>query len=369
MKNSLYDRVTRKIIDEMEAGVLPWERPWTDGSVMEPARNALTGRRYSGINVLLLWDAVCERGFSTNRWMTFNQARKSAGGIRRHERATRIVFANRYLPRTERERVESGIISPQEAEVRFRMKAYSVFNLDQLNDPPPRLWPAPRKTEAMERFRSVDTLVRQNRAEIRSFGNDAYYNHERDFIVIPPVARFPHIDDYCATLLHELTHWTGHASRLRRGFGQEVSDGEYIREELIAELGAAYLSANFGIRPRARHSDYIAYWLAALRSDSRALFVAASCATQAADFLLDRGSGARQNPLSENSSCHQRRQRRSPRRTLSRSRRQADNAAAGLPSPSSTGSSTNSTPIHTRRPNNRTKAGVLRRRQSPQQKL
>ena len=291
MKNSLYDRVTRKIIAEMEAGILPWEKPWADGEVIEAARNAVTGRSYSGINVLLLWDAVCRQGFSTNRWMTFNQARRTAGGVRRHEKGTRIVFATRYVPRAERERVEAGIIPPHQAETRFHMKAYSVFNLDQVADPPARLWPIPRTAGASERCRSVEALAEGVGAEIRSRGNDAYYHHLEDFIAIPPMASFVEADDYCSTLLHELTHWTGHPSRLRRPFGHAVTDSEYIHEELIAELGAAYLSANYGIRPRARHSDYIAYWLAALRADSRALFTAARSRI--------RGSG-----LSAGTPCH-----------------------------------------------------------------
>ena len=288
MKNSLYDRVTRKIIAEMEAGILPWEKPWADGEVIEAARNAVTGRSYSGINVLLLWDAVCQQGFSTNRWMTFNQARRTAGGVRRHEKGTRIVFATRYVPRAERERVEAGIIPPHQAETRFHMKAYSVFNLDQVADAPARLWPRPRTAGASERCREVEALAEGVGAKIRSRGNDAYYHHLEDFIAIPPMASFVETDDYCSTLLHELTHWTGHPSRLGRPFGQAVTDSEYIHEELIAELGAAYLSANYGIRPRARHSDYIAYWLAALKADSRVLFTAARSASEAADYLLAR---------------------------------------------------------------------------------
>ena len=288
MGNNLYERVTREIIAEMESGILPWERPWSNGTVIETARNAVTGRNYSGINVLLLWDALCRQGFSTNRWMTFNQARVVADGVRRFEKGTRIVFATRYLPHTERKRIEAGIILPHEAEMRFHMKAYSVFNLDQIQNPPPRLWPRKREANSPERCQRIAALVLGNGADVRTGGNDAYYNHLEDFIAVPPIASFLEADDYCSTLLHELTHWTGHPSRLLRPFGHTVTDPEYIHEELIAELGAAYLSATYGIRPRARHSDYIAYWLAALRADSRALFSAARSATVAADYLLER---------------------------------------------------------------------------------
>ena len=291
MKNSLYDQVTRTIISEMESGILPWERPWADGKVVEPARNALTGRGYSGINVLLLWDAVCQHGFSTNRWMTFNQARRVAGGVRRHQKGTRIVFAARYLPRAEKKKIEAGVIQAHEAETRFHTRAYSVFNLDQIVDPPDRLWPNAPRAESPARHEQVSGLARSVGAVIRIGGNDAYYHHLEDYIAIPPTASFLKSDDYCSTLLHELTHWTGHESRLHRPFGQVVTDAEYIHEELIAELGAAYLSANYGIRPQARHSDYIAYWLTALRTDSGALFRAAKSASDAADFLLMRAEG------------------------------------------------------------------------------
>ncbi len=293
MNKNLYEDVTRRIIEEMEAGSLPWERPWTDATVIETARNALTGRAYSGINVLLLWNSACERGFATNRWMTFNQAQRSAGGVRKYERATRIVYVNRYLPRPERERIEAGLIAPHEAELRYHMRTYSVFNLDQVRDAPARLWPAPVEAAPDRRREAAEALARKNRARVRCFGNEAFYDHQRDFIGLPPVGRFPESDDWCATLLHELTHWTGHPSRLRRSFGHEVSDPAYIQEELVAELGAAYLSAGFGIRPRARHSDYLAYWLAVLRADSRALFRAASCATRATEFLLSGGGATR----------------------------------------------------------------------------
>ena len=292
MTASLHDEVTRSIIREMESGVLPWERPWRSGGVIESARNAATGRCYTGVNTLLLWNAVSRHGYACNRWMTFRQARAAAGGVRRKERGTRIVFASRYLPREERARVESGAITAEQAATRFHIRAYHVFNLDQLRDPPRHLWPRPEAAAPPARCRRATSLADRAGAEIRHGGDDAFYHHGEDYIAMPAPGSFVEADDYASTLLHELTHWTGHASRLDRPFGRAPTDRAYIREELVAELGAAFLSAEIGIRPRARHSDYIACWLAELRADSRALFRAARRASEAAAWLRDGPAAA-----------------------------------------------------------------------------
>jgi len=292
MPNDLYEDVTRNIIAEMEAGILPWEKPWGEEGTVEPARNAVTGRHYSGVNTLLLWQAVSEKSFSCNRWVTFNQANRFAGGVRRGARSTRIYFAKPYVPREERDRVAAGTVPADAAETRFHLRFYAVFNLDQTRKPPARLMQPSGERGLDGRLQAVQDLAERNKAVIQNHGEDAYYNHAGDFIVMPPLTRFRRSDDYCATLLHELTHWTGHAERLHRKFGGEISGESYVMEELVAELGAAYLSANFGIQPRARHSDYIGYWLASLRDDSRALFRAARLASQASDYLLGETTAA-----------------------------------------------------------------------------
>ena len=286
MGNTIYDRVTQQIIAEMEAGSLPWERPWSETGSVEAARNATSGRRYRGINVLLLWDAVDRHGFSCNRWLTFNQAREHTGGVRKGSRGSRIVFATHFIPKEERKRIEVGKISAEEARRQFHLRNYSVFNLDQCREVPQRMRPESGTPEPEEQQKAVEALMAQSGAEIRIGGSEAFYHHTQDYIVLPHFACFEKTDDFYATALHELTHWTGHRTRLKRKFGPRPPHKNYVTEEMIAELGAAFLCAEFGIRPRSRHSDYLAHWLAVMRADSRAIFSCAGKASDAADFLL-----------------------------------------------------------------------------------
>ena len=286
MNASVYQRVTERIIREMEAGVLPWEKPWSDPRIVEVARNAATGRRYTGINVLLLWDAAHRQGFGCNRWLTFNQARVVAGGVRKGARGATVVFATNYVPRSERRRVEAGEITLEEAQIRFHLRTYTVFNLDQIHQVPDRLRPGVADEAPQEGFEDAERVIRGSRARIECGGDDAYYCPESDLISLPLRASFQKPDDFYATAFHELIHWTGHPKRLNRSFGTSFDDQVYIREEMIAELGAAFLGAHARVHPRSRHSDYIAFWLSALRADPCAIFVAARHASEATEYVL-----------------------------------------------------------------------------------
>lgn len=305
---SLYDEVTNRIIVELEAGRFPWVQPWSSTTASPGLpRNATTGRRYSGVNILLLWGAVIERGYPSQGWLTFRQALDAGGAVRKGERGTTIVYADRFIPTSERSRAESagdgggdaaslgGNDDRQSRAIPF-LKRFTVFNVAQIDGLPARfVTDAPRLPER-ELIPVAEALITATRADFRIGGAKAFYAPGADYVQVPPQPAFRHQIDYYRTALHELGHWTGHASRLARDLSHAFGSADYAREELCAELASAYICAALGIVPTVRHADYLASWLDVLRQDHRAIFRAASAASRAADYLLafqssDTGSG------------------------------------------------------------------------------
>lgn len=281
---SLYDEVTAKIISELEAGRLPWVQPWgkATGTRLGLPSNGVTGRRYSGINVLLLWGAAIEHGFPTQGWVTFRQALNAGGAVRRGEHGTTVVYADRFTPRAEQERAAREGDEP--GKVAF-LKRFTVFNLAQCEGLKGVAYshaPAPER-QAIPR---AERLIADTGADFRIGGDKAFYAPGPDFVQVPPQPAFFDQINYYRTAFHELSHWTGHASRLNRDqTGWRGGEG-YAREELIAEMGGAFVCAALGIVPTVRHADYIGSWLQVLKNDNRAIFRAASQASKAADLLL-----------------------------------------------------------------------------------
>ncbi len=281
---NLYDEVTRKIIAQLEAGRFPWVQPWTGAGA--PAlglpRNGATGRRYSGINILLLWDAAIEHGFPTQGWLTYRQAQAAGGQVRRGEQGTTVVFADRFVPEKEKERAarEGG----EPGAVAF-LKRFTVFNLAQCEGLAVDEHAAPPPSER-EVVPIAEALIAATGADFRIGGDQAFYVPSRDFIRVPPQTAFGDQINYYRTCFHELAHWTGHASRLDRPQSGAFGSKDYGREELVAEMGSAFVCAALGVVPTVRHADYLGAWLETLREDSRAIFKAASGASKAADFLL-----------------------------------------------------------------------------------
>ncbi|MYZ47884.1 ArdC family protein [Propylenella binzhouense] len=283
---SLYQEITDKIIAELEAGRLPWVQPWGSSAVAAPLampKNAATGRAYSGINVLILWGAVVARGFSCQSWLTFRQALSLGGNVRKGERGTIVVYADRFVPDDERRRArETG----EEAEAIPFLKRFTVFSTDQCEGLPEDLVTAPPPVPEGLILPEVEALIRASGADLRLGGDKAFYSPALDYIQVPrPEAYFEPVN-WHRTALHELGHWTGHPTRLARdlsgGFGSEG----YAKEELVAEMTAAFCCASLGITPTVRHADYIGSWLGVLREDDRAIVRAASSASKAADFIL-----------------------------------------------------------------------------------
>lgn len=282
-KPSLYEDITDQIVAELEAGAVPWVKPWTSsGAALGLPRSAATRRPYSGINVLILWDAVLRRGFASQEWLTFKQALALGGHVKKGERGTTICYADSFVPRAARERAGEGD-EPQR--VPF-LKRFTVFNIEQCEGLPPEIVAPPKPIAPHDRHRAAEALMAATGAVICVGGGEAFYHPREDFIRLPPGADFVSAADYYCTALHELGHWTAHPTRLGRDLTQRFGDQAYAREELIAELTSAFLCAHLGIVPQVRHAGYIDHWLAILKQDSRAIFHAASQASKAADFLL-----------------------------------------------------------------------------------
>jgi antirestriction protein ArdC len=286
-RQDVYTRVTNRIIEALEQGVRPWMKPWdaehAAGRITRPLRHC--GTPYQGINVLMLWAAAVEEGYSAPIWMTYRQAARLGGQVRKGERGQMVVYAGRLA----RKEIDEDTGEETEAAIPY-LKGYMVFNAEQIDGLPaefhelaaPALDPEARDAHA-------DAFFAATGATIRHGGNQACYAVTADRIQMPPFEAFRDSGSYYATLAHELTHWTRHPHRLDRDFGRKrFGDAGYAMEELVAELGSAFLCADLGLTPEIRddHSAYIASWLEVLRGDKRAIFSAASHAQRAADYLL-----------------------------------------------------------------------------------
>ncbi|MCF6127595.1 DUF1738 domain-containing protein [Mesorhizobium sp. M7A.F.Ca.CA.001.09.2.1] len=283
---SLYQEITDRIIAELERGTVPWVKPWGRARTgLGLPRNAATQRRYSGINILILWGAVIERGFPSQNWLTFRQALSLGGNVRKGEHGTTIVHADRFVPKNEKQRADTDGDEPQA--VPF-LKRFTVFNVAQCDNLPEHLYDAGEPLPEREMVPHAEALIHATGADFRIGGERAFYMPGSDTIQVPPQRAFFHQIDYYRTCFHELGHWTGHPRRLARDLSGSFGSNTYAREELVAEIASAFICSSLGIEPTVRHADYIGSWLTVLREDNRAIFRAASHASKAADFLLGR---------------------------------------------------------------------------------
>ena len=285
-RTSLYQEITDKIIAELEAGRLPWVQPWGSSAVQAPLampKNAATQRRYSGINVLILWGAVVQHDFPGQSWLTFRQALSLGGNVRKGERGTTVVFADRFIPDQERARAREQGDEPNA--IPF-LKRFTVFNVAQCDGLAGDLATVPPPVPDGLILPEVEALIRGSGADLRLGGDKAFYSPTLDYIQVPrPEAYFEPIN-WHRTALHELGHWSGAPTRLGRDLSGSYGSKSYAREELVAEMIAAFTCATLGITPTVRHADYIGSWLEVLREDDRAIVRAASAAAKAAEFLL-----------------------------------------------------------------------------------
>lgn len=283
---SLYQEITNKIIAELEAGRVPWVQPWGTAAAKAPLampKNAATDRHYSGINVLILWGAVIERGFPSQSWLTFRQALSLGGNVRKAERATTVVYADRFVPDDEKKRAQE---TGEEAQAIPFLKRFTVFNLAQCEGLPEDLAVAAPAPEPGLIEPKVEALIKATGVDFRIGGNRAFYMPTADYVQVPPPQAYFEPINWHRTALHELGHASGHSSRLNRDLAGSFGSKKYALEELIAELNAAFCCASLGIVPTVRHADYVGSWLEVLREDDRAIVRAASQASKAADYLL-----------------------------------------------------------------------------------
>lgn len=284
-KQDIYTRVTTRILAELEQGVRPWMKPWSvehaAGRITRPLRH--NGIPYRGVNVLLLWGEAMAKGYAAPLWMTYKQSQELGAQVRKGEHGSLVVFADRF---TKTETNDQG--EAVEHAIPF-MKGYTVFNVEQIDGLPAHFYAQPvNPLPLCERIEHADRFITATAATIQHGGNQAYYSPSRDMIQLPPFEAFKDKESYYSTALHELTHWTRHEKRLARDFGrQRFGDEGYAREELVAELGSAFLCADLGITPDIRedHAAYLDHWLKIIKDDKRAIFSAAAHAQRSADFL------------------------------------------------------------------------------------
>ena len=281
-RSDIYQRVTGKIIEFLEAGSSLCEQLWDRGPNKLPLR--MNGERYRGINTVMLWVEAMERGYRLPHWSTYKQAKILGGQVRKGETGSLVVYADTFIKTVEDK--ETG--KEEDIELPF-LKGYTVFNASQIDGLPAKYYAIPefKAMEHPQRLIEADAFVRNTGAQVIEEGFRAAYSPARDVILMPPLESFRDRDSFYSVTLHELTHWTGAKGRLDRLHIADKASDEYGREELVAELGAAFLCSSLEITPTVRedHAAYLSSWLRVLKSDKRAIFAAAAQAQKAADYL------------------------------------------------------------------------------------
>jgi antirestriction protein ArdC len=280
MKRDLYAEVSARIVAELERGAAPWVKPWSATPGANTPCNAVSNRPYSGCNVVLLWMAQAA-GYRTPRFLTFKQALELGGNVRKGERGTKVYFVKQLQVR------DQGVDDSTSTRLIPMMREYTVFNVDQCDNLPDSVITGKptrvRNPDARDAI--ADAFLQSTGADIREGHGEAMYVPSRDFISMPAFAGFKGADHFYNVTFHELTHWSGHKSRLDRDLKNRFGSQSYAAEELVAELGAAFLCAEFGFDGDVRNAGYIASWIELLTADKRAFFTASSQASKAADYL------------------------------------------------------------------------------------
>jgi antirestriction protein ArdC len=287
LRRDLYAGVSSRIVAELEQGAAPWVKPWSATPGQNVPQNAVSNRPYSGCNVILLWLAR-ERGWTTPRFLTFKQALEAGGHVRKGEHGQKVYFVKQLELKDGKEGEVPRLLT--------MLREYTVFNVDQCDGLPEnvRAGKLARVRNPDARDPLVDEFLRTTGADMREGQGEAYYAPGNDFISTPAFEAFKSAAHFYGTAFHELGHWTGHKSRLDRDLQHRFGDRSYAAEELIAEICAAFLCAEFSFDGDLRHAGYIQHWIALLRSDRRAFFTASSRAQAAADYL--RGLALRDQP-------------------------------------------------------------------------
>jgi antirestriction protein ArdC len=293
----MFQEVTDRIIKALEQGVAPWKKPWTfaDSGLSGFPVNAVTGRQYSGINVLLLWMACVDNGFVSNRWLTFQQALNAGGNVIKGQRGT---YATVYRPfeqvKTDKDGHvvydENGHEVMEPGYYASRCVLFNALQCENLPDEITRMPQLPVLPELQRLARAEELIAGSKVGIIHRRQNRAFYRPSVDCITMPLMGQFRTAADYYSTVLHELTHATGHQNRLARegiirSKGQ-FGDPVYAFEELIAEIGSAFLCTELGIQGNIEHENYIGCWIKRLKEDKSAIFSASRYAREAFEYLM-----------------------------------------------------------------------------------
>ena len=276
--------VTNMIVARLEAGTVPWTRPWSlTGEGGRPLRHE--GTPYTGINCLWLWAIADTYGHRSRYWMTARQADELGGRVRCGARASMSVYASTF-----RKQGQPALGGEATAKLIRFLRSYTVFNADEIDGLPSYYYPRetpPTPALIWSRHQAVDSFFAAIPAEVRYGGDAAYFSPTLDHIRMPHPGAFRSADAYASTRGHETVHWSGHRSRLDRTFGKRFGDRAYAMEELVAELGTAMLCGDLGLPTELHdsHASYLAHWLSILRADKNAIFLAAATAEQAFTYL------------------------------------------------------------------------------------
>ena len=282
--------ITNLIIAKLEAGVLPWSRPWgLTGAGGRPLRHC--GTPYTGINALYLWAIGDAQGFSGRNWMTYRQATELGGQVRRGEHGAHSVYYSTFS-KTEADRVTGEAATKN---IRF-LRSYTVFNVDQIDGLPAYYYPVPAPPEPRIESRhraAIDAFFGGLPATVRHGGDQAFYSPIGDYIQLPQRGAFRSDDHYASTLAHEYVHYSGAPQRLNREFGKKFGDNAYALEELVACSGQCLVCADLNLPGELHdnHASYVDHWLKILKGDSSAIIKAAAKAEQAVTWLHNAAAG------------------------------------------------------------------------------
>ena len=270
-----FDEMTAKLIEKIESGESTnWIKPWKTGL----PKNHITGKHYSGANIVFLWNEAEEKGYSSNDWLTFNQIRKLGATVKKGEKATPVFFFKPF--EIEEEDEETGEVIVKTIPL---LKVYNVFNIDQTT--------IEVEKNEVEKTPEIEEFITNTGAVIKQ-ALQAYYQPKNDFIGIPSIETFISEEHYYSTLLHELAHWTGHPSRLNRDQSGKFGSEDYAFEELIAETASCFLNAELGIDwEEMQHTEYLKSWLKAIKAEPKILWKAASQAQKVVNYLMSLQSG------------------------------------------------------------------------------
>lgn len=276
-RSDLFSSITEQIIKAIEAGTANYEMPWNTWASQSLPANIKTEKVYRGVNVLSLWGAALERGYSQNKWGTYRQWAELGCPVRKGEKSTKVIFWDTYFDEE---------LEKDERSLRIVAKGYSVFNAAQVDG-----YEEEKSFDGVEhqRIASSEAFFLNLRSDVRFGGNVASYSLASDSIRMPEIEQFTRTEGYYSVLAHEHIHWSGNKARLDRDLTGRFGDSSYAMEELIAELGAAFVCGHLGVQtdPRTDHAGYIGTWLRVLKNDPKAILTAASAAQRATDYLIE----------------------------------------------------------------------------------